>query len=199
MAMVALMAAYAVFLAWRGAVSGEEQFQRGDWLRVALGWAAGFAICSLLPGMLFGYDVFGVWKTCLAQHATFTVRFARPYWPWTLFNPVEFAVFAGIPISVLLAATLIADFRRWRPDWRHRALRALPWALLAVLAALDLSGKNPGEVARLWMFFTPFAAAAAAPALAELDGRRGWLAGLVLALAATQMLVFRLSLDVFRL
>jgi hypothetical protein len=198
-AMLALLAAYTVLVAWRGAVSGEAQRRAADWSRVALGWAGGIAICSLLPTLLFRYDVYGVWRTCLSQHGTFAVLFPRPYWAWTLFNPVEFATFAGAPVSALLAVAIVADFGRWWPQRRRRAPCALPWALLVALAALDFSGKNLGEVARLWMFLMPFAAAAGAPALRGLDGRRGWFAGLVLALAAVQLAVFRLSLDVFGL
>ena len=43
------------------------------------------------------------------------------------------------------------------------------------------------------------AAAAGACALASLDGKRGWIAAAVLALAAVQLMVFRLSLNVFGL
>jgi len=196
-ATLALLAAYAALAAWEGAVTGEAQCRCGGWLRVTLGWAGGFAICSLLPTLLFGYDVYGVWRTCLSQHGSFAVLFPRPYWAWTLFNPVEFATFTGVPISILLAVVIVSDLQRWWPERRRGAPCALPWALLAVLAALNFSGKNLGEVARLWMFLMPFAAACAALMLAGLDGRRGWFAGLVLALAAVQLAVFRLSLDVF--
>jgi hypothetical protein len=194
---LALLVAYTAFTAWQGAVSGEVQCRPRGWLRVTLGWAGGFAICSLLPTLLFGYDVYGVWRTCLSQHGSFAVLFPRPYWAWTLFNPVEFVTFTGVPISVLLGVAIVTDFRRWWPERRRRAPCALPWALLGVLAALNFSGKNLGEVARLWMFLMPFAAASGALMLAGLDCRRGWFAGLVLALAAVQLAVFRLSLDVF--
>ena len=199
LATVALIGAYSLLPAWQGAAEGRGGPGRGGWLRAILGWAAGFLICSLLPTLLFGYDVWSIWRTCLSQHATFAALFPRSYWAWTLFNPVEFAVFAGLPAFILLMVAAAADFRRWRPERRRRALSSLPWALLVVLAALDFSGKNLGEVARLWMFLMPFAAAAGACALASLDGKRGWIAGAVLALAAVQLMVFRLSLNVFGL
>ena len=199
LATVALIGAYSLLVVWRGAGEGCGGPGRGGWPLVILGWAAGFLISSLLPTLLFGYDVWSVWRTCLSQHATFAVHFPRSYWAWTLFNPVEFAVFAGLPAFLLLMVTAAADFRRWWPERRRRALSSLPWAVLVVLAALNFSGKNLGEVARLWMFLMPFAAAAGACALASLDGRRGWIAGAVLALAAVQLMVFRLSLNVFGL
>ena len=196
---IALIGAYSLMVAWRGAVERRGGPGRGGWLRAISGWAAGFLISTLLPTLLFRYHVWSVWRTCLSQHATFAAHFPRSYWTWTLFNPVEFAVFAGLPIFILLMAAIAADFRRWWPARRRHALSSLPWALLIVLAALNFSGKNLGEVARLWMFLMPFAAAAGACALATLDGRRGWIAGAVLALAAVQLMVFRLSLNVFGL
>jgi hypothetical protein len=199
LAIVALIGAYSLLVAWRGAVEGRGGPGRNGWLRATLGWAAGFLIFSLLPTLLFGYDVWSVWRTCLAQHATFAVHFPRSYRAWTLFNPVEFAVFAGLPACLLLMVAAAVDFRRWWPERRRQALSSLPWALLVVLAALNFSGKNLGEVARLWMFLMPFAAAAGACALASLDGKRGWIAAAVLALAAVQLMVFRLSLNVFGL
>jgi hypothetical protein len=197
LATVALIGAYSLLVAWRGAVEGRGGPGRSGWLRPTFGWAAGFLISSLLPTLLFGYDVWSVWKTCLSQHATFALHFPRSYWAWTLFNPVEFAVFTGLPAFLLLTVTAAVDFRRWWPERGRQALSSFPWALLAVLAALNFSGKNLGEVARLWMFLMPFAAAAGACALVVLDGRKGWFAALVLALAAVQLTVFRLSLNTF--
>ncbi|MGD1002099.1 MAG: glycosyltransferase family 39 protein [Candidatus Brocadiia bacterium] len=199
LAAVALIGAYSLLAAWRGAVEGCGGPGRGGWLRAICGWAAGFLGCALLPALYFEYDVWSVWRTCLSQHATFAALFPRSYWAWTLFNPVEFAIFAGLPAFLLLLATMAMDFRRWWPERRRRALSSLPWALLIVLAALNFSGRNLGEVARLWMFLMPFGAAAGACALVSLDGKRGWIAGAVLALAAVQLMVFRLSLNVFGL
>jgi hypothetical protein len=199
LATAALIGAYSLLVAWRSAVEGRGGPGRSGWLRATFGWAAGFLIFSLLPTFLFRYDVWSVWRTCLSQHATFAVDFPRSYWACTLFNPVEFAVFAGLPTFLLLIVTAAVDFRLWWPERRRHALSSLPWALLVVLAALNFSGKNLGEVARLWMFLMPFAAAAGAGALASLDGKRGWIAAAVLTLAAVQLMVFRLSLNVFGL
>jgi hypothetical protein len=199
LATVALIGSYSLLLAWRNTAAGVAEPGRSGWPRITFAWGAGFLICSLLPTPLFGYDVWSVWRTCLAQHATFAAHFPRSYWAWTLFNPVEFAVFTGVPTFLLLMVAAAADLRRWWPERRGRALSSLPWALLFVLAALNFSGKNLGEVARLWMFLMPFAAAVGACALASLDGKRGWIAGIILALAAVQLMAFRLSLNVFGL
>lgn len=195
LAAMAVLGFYTLFRVWHDwRAPGEPGLRR--WWRAIPGWVAGFLICSLLPVVLFGYDTFGVWKTCLTQHATFADQFQRSYASWTLFNPVEFAVFTGLPIFGLLVVTAVVDARRW---WRDRRTTPalLPWVLIGVLAALDLSGKNLGEVARLWMFLMPLAAASAAGALVGLDRHRGWTAGIILALTAAQAVVFRLSLNVF--
>ena len=154
-----------------------------------------FLISTLLPTLLFGYDVWAVWWNCLSQHADFAVLFPRSYVAWVLFNPVEFAVFTGVPVCLLMLLSAAKDARLWLRHPRDTALSILPWALLGVLAALNLSGKNLGEVARLWMFLMPFAAVSAAASLVELDGRRGWVAAGVLLLAGVQLVAFRMTLD----
>ena len=173
-----------------------REFAWADWALVCLTWVGVFLLGSLLPGVFLGYDVWGVWRICLSQHASFAELFPRSYVWWTLFNPVEFALFTGVPAFLLMALGAVADVRRWwRERWRF-ALPVLPWALLAVLAALNFSGKNLAEVSRLWMFLMPFAAVAAGHALEKLDARRGWVAGCVLLTAMIQLVTFRLSLDV---
>ena len=169
------------------------------WARIGIIWAGAFVLCSLLPTVLFGYDVWGVWRICLSQHVTFAVLFPRSYWSWTLFNPIEFALFTGIPTFLLMAFAALNGLRRWWLSRRKSALAVLPWALLAVLAALDFSGKNLGEVARLWMFLMPLAAVPAGVALADLDRGRGWVASYVLVMGMVQLVIFRLSFNVFGL
>ena len=184
-----------------GSLAGEGACptHRRSWLAPVIVWFAVFAVATLLPMMLFGYDGIRVWKICLAQHATFADVFPRSRWSWTLFNPVEFVVFTGVPAALLMLLAAAADaVRCGRFRW-NAAPAVTVWSLLGVLAVLNLSGKNLGETARLWMMLMPFAAAAAAPALAALERRRWGAAPLVLALTLLQLAVFRLHLNVHSL
>lgn len=157
-----------------------------------------FLISTLLPSILFGYDTVEVWRICLAQHATFAPLFPRSYMSWTLFNPVEFMVFTGLPTALLFLAACVADVGIRRHDGERRAWSPCLWSLVAVLVLLNLSGKNLGETARLWMFMMPLAAVGASVALVGLDRRRGWLVVIVVVLCAVQLAAFHLSLNVFK-
>lgn len=197
--MVAVMGAATALAVWNERLERKRKTAWTHWARLAVAGFGTFLILSLLPTLLFEYDTWSVWKVCLLQHARFAPLFRRSYVSWLLFNPVEFLLFTSVPVSVLFLAATVTSARRWWRERRHMGLPLLPWALLGVLAAADLSGKNLGEVARLWMFLMPLASLAAAPLLVRLDRRRGWPAGCVHVMASAQLIVFKLSLDVFGL
>jgi hypothetical protein len=71
----------------------------------------------------------------------------------------------------------------------HGRSSALAWAWWATIVALDLSGKNLGEVARLWIFLTPFAVPPAAAAFERLGSLR-WPVFVLQVLLALQTIVF---------
>ena len=215
LALIALLGMAALLMAWKelltldsgkvaagaghaGTLSRSrwQAFAWCGWIRVCAGWTAAMAACALLPILFFGYDVIGVWRICLSQHANFAVLFPRSYVQWTLFNPLEFALFTGIPAFLLMLLAAVMDARRWRREWGGVAPAVLPWALLSVLVVLNFSGKNLGEVSRLWMFLMPFAAVSAGATLYDLDRGRGWVAACILLTTMIQLVVFRLSLDV---
>jgi hypothetical protein len=182
--------------AWRRRAAG-----RGilflNWAALIAAASGAFLAASLLPTVLFGYDTWRVWRICLSQHATFASLFPRSYMAWVLFNPVEFAIFTGWPIALLFAAVCGMDLLGRRNGKRATPSPAL-WAIVGVILALDLSGKNLGETARLWMFFMPLAAVGAAAVLMGLDRRRGWLVAVVVALGALQLAAFQANLNVFK-
>jgi len=174
-------------------------FRASAWAIIVLAATGTFMAVSLLPLILFRYHTWEVWKVCLTQHARFSALFHRSYLPWLWFNPVEFLLFAGVPTAVALVATAYADLRCPRPSSRWPVASLITWSLVGVLLVADISGKNLGEVARLWMFLMPFAALAAAPVVVRLDGKRGWVAAGVAMLTLAQTITFRLRLDVFGL
>jgi len=67
-------------------------------------------------------------------------------------------------------------------------------SFVALLLVLNFSGKNLGEVARLWMFLMPFAVLGAGKVLENVEIR------MVAAMAgaqAVQVVAFKLALDIF--
>ena len=102
-----------------------------------------------------------VWRWNLRHHAEFYTEYPRTYLLWFLANPIELAVAVGLPTTVWCLVGFIGD-RRYVP-------RA-GWCDLAVLALVHLSGRNMGEVARLWMLFLPPLLTAAGVGLTRLGG-----------------------------
>lgn len=119
----------------------------GGWRRKA-GWlvvtGAGFLAPTLLGWAASGADPFVIWRWNLANHSRFYVTYPRSYAPWVVLGPIETAVGLGLPATVLAALGLT-----WKDAPRVAA------AAFGVLALLDLSGRNLGEVARLWLLLMP--------------------------------------------
>jgi hypothetical protein len=118
---------------------------------------AGFLAFTLATWAVSGANPFVIWWWNQANHARFYDEFPRDYVAWVLANPVELAAALGPPVAVWAAIGL--------------SLRKVPrvaWVTLAVLAVLDLSGRNLSEVARLWLPLMPPLLVAAGSGLSRL-------------------------------
>jgi hypothetical protein len=159
-----------------------------------LGWAAGafLAVAALLLILPHRYNSFLVWKLCMAHNAGFNV--GRSYLPWVAYNPADFLLFLGVPTATLFLRELAVAIRRRSEDvpWRFTV------ALAATILILNFSGTNRGEVARLWMFLMPMAAAVAAHALCKPEDEEGkdWRLPWAYGLLFVQAVCFKLSFDV---
>jgi len=162
---------------------------------LAVAGLCGFVLPLLAAWCFLDYDSLSVWMTCYRKHASFAVVFPRPYFKWVLFAPVEASLFAGVPLACLFLLALWRNRSAWRPG--KQPMDVLPWSLVILLAVLSLSGKNLGEVGRLWMFLMPFGSVAVAGLLAGHFPRWRLAAAAVLALMFAQLICFRGSLDVF--
>jgi len=193
-------------------------------LRLALAGLAGLAVPALLLMLTFGHDLLGVWRACAERNDEFNSHSGRTYWKWLIYNPLELAIFAGAPAFILFWRLWLADLnRRWLygelrpgrqtppesgdagPDAQGNGrvtLGALPFlsdlviAVGLTLVLLNLSGKNLGEVGRLWMIVMPVMGVAAGKTW-EKWGQTdvGFLLALV-ALQLAQIVGLRLFLDV---
>ncbi len=108
-----------------------------------------------------GADPLVVWKWNLHHHARFYLEYPRTYLAWLLVNPIELAIAVGLPAVVWSLVGFIGD-RRYVPR--------VAWCALAVLILVNLTGRNMGEVARLWMLFLPPLLTAAGVGLTRFGG-----------------------------
>ena len=125
-----------------------------------LATGAGYLAFVLGAWLVTGADPFVVWRWNLHHHARFYDEYPRTYWLWLWANPVELAIAIGLPTIVWCAAGLIAP----------RTVPRSFWATLLVLILVNLTGRNMGEVARLWMLFMPPFLVAAGNGLNRLGG-----------------------------
>jgi hypothetical protein len=154
-----------------------------------LGWAAaGLALpYAVLLGL--GHRPLRSALTALGIHREgYTAP--RDYALWLLFNPVDLAVFAGVPVAVLFCAALARAVRAALA----RALSPGDRFTLAAgagLVVLLISGTVRGEVGRIWIPLMPVVLVGAVTHL-----RQRWAAPLLGALLAVLCVALRVRWEV---
>jgi hypothetical protein len=130
--------------------------------RAALILATGLGFLAFVLGgwLITGADPLVVWSWNLRHHARFYEEYPRTYSLWLWANAIELAIAIGLPTVIWSLAGLMAP----------RSVPRSVWATLLVLLLVDLTGRNMGEVARLWMLFTPPILVAAGNGLHRLGG-----------------------------
>ena len=178
---------YAPFAVGIAVAWGALAWRRPHTRTVVIGAASVVAVTVLaLTAALYlatGLNLLESWVVAYQRHAEFNVRFPRSYLGWLVVNPMELVLSAGAPLGT---AGLVSIPWLLRGGWdERRPARLVLTAALAVWVILWLSGKNRGEVARLWLAFAPVLLLAAAEGL-RLTGRQ-W--SLVLAAHAVSALL----------
>jgi hypothetical protein len=130
---VALVVGFQPSLSWRSRAA----------LIAAVG--VGFVTLMLCGWALIGANPLVVASWNLHHHARFYDEYPRTYRLWLAVNPVELAIALGLPSAVWCLVGLL----------RPRGLPVSVWSTLAVLTLTNLTGRNMGEVARLWMLYMP--------------------------------------------
>jgi len=130
-------------------------------LKYCGGAAAGFGVFAGAFYWLLHYNFIACFKAVYANHARFYDSFSRTYSKWVLMNLLDFAIFLGLPLAVLLIFSAASQVKRLlKKD--YPSISPYFWAVLIVFILLDISGKNLGETGRLWLFFMPLASVIAA-------------------------------------
>ena len=105
----------------------------------------GFITILLCGWAVMGANPFVISSWNLYHHARFYDEYPRSYRLWLVVNPVELAIAIGLPSVVWCLVALVAP----------RGLPLSVWSTLLVLTLTNLTGRNMGEVARLWMLYMP--------------------------------------------
>lgn len=152
---------------------GDRRIVRGIWLIVCC--AAGSALPTALLHVQEGINLVDIWRINLAKHASFYEAMPRSYFPWLGINLIELAIMSSPALAIW--AFMKGITRGWRSHRPAIDRWLLAWVLIVV--ALDLSGRNRSETARLWLFLVPMAVLGGAAAQGDRRGRWGLSAGLV--------------------
>jgi hypothetical protein len=127
-----------------------------------------------------------IWWWNQKNHARFYVEYHRTYGPWVIANIVELSVGLGLAVATWAIAGLAAD---------ARSVPREAWLTLGILAFLTVSGRNLGEVGRLWMILMPPLLTASAVGLQRFGGGSTTLAVSTL-LQGIQILVLQATIQV---
>jgi MFS family permease len=146
---------------------------------------AGYLAFVLGGWLVTGADPFIIWRWNLHHHARFYNEYPRTYRRWLWVNPIEMAIALGLPTIIWCLAGLFAP----------RRMPLSVWATLFVMTLANLTGRNMGEVARLWMLFMPPFLIAAGDGLTRLGGGPVTL-GLSVALVGAQTLALQSMIQV---
>ncbi|MCP5095229.1 MAG: hypothetical protein GY943_06735 [Chloroflexi bacterium] len=181
-AILAPMGLWVLFWWWRE--RGERPFT--TLVSYGLLFFAGLLSLWLVYEVAFGIGFREIWQVSMGYH----LGLARNYQTWLFYHLYDFGIFLSIPVVLLLIVAGWRSFTRF-----SMKAAALPLAFVLGLLLLDLSGTSQGEVARVWLFLTPFAVMTAAWGLSEFAQSR-WQVALVVGLTAVNLLTFNFFLRV---
>ncbi len=164
---------------------------RSDWRwQEVAGWGAwfiaGIGLVWVVYELLPGPGLLAIWRVSMSFH----LGLARSYWLWLGYHLYDFGIFLGLPLALLCGFAFVYALVTAR-----RALAPLPIAFGLAILLLDLSGTARGEVARVWIFLTPFAVMTAVWGVQRLSAAY-WPTALLMVLLVLQLLVFNTYLRV---
>jgi len=156
-AAVALSYGAPAFLALAGTAALCAAVAVGAPLLRALGrctLAAGVTAALFLAPALVGHHPIASATEALRIHREFFTE-PRSYGVWLAFDPLDLAVFLGLPVAASLALALVRALRRLAARARLQRDEAFRLGAAAALVLLVLSGQTRGEVGRIWIPVMP--------------------------------------------
>jgi len=165
-AMLLPMGLWALLWLWLAVHNG-----RSSWPPLADGllFGLGLTLPWLLYNTRYASGLGDIWAVSMSYH----LGLARSYWVWLFYHLYDFGLFLGVPLAVLFVLAVWQGVKQWRQSgWAGLRPFLFPVTFGTSLLLLDLSGTSRGEVARVWLFLTPFAVLTAVFALASAEKKR---------------------------
>ena len=140
------VALYALGYLWMKRPSAILQAWRG-WAALLLGGYSVWGIYQVAAGLSI-WELLSITGAIQSQ-----LRAAYSYGLWLFYDAVDILAFAGVPVGTVF---VIEAVRAWKSAPRRKTTVALLPALAVsgALLAVNFAGVSPGEVGRLWMFWT---------------------------------------------
>lgn len=120
-----------------------------------------FVVLNLALYVFTGYNLIEVIRSTFGYYREDVAEMVKTYGSqsvstpyWLLGNPVAFLIFLGLPTLLLLVKGIPEFLRSVRGDL---AIKAVAFASLATLLAVNVPGLYKGEVERIWMYLVPLA------------------------------------------
>ncbi len=111
------------------------------------GLIAGFCMIPLFLASVYNTNLVEIWILNYQNHGRFYDHATRHYLPWLFVNLIEFIIAVGTTTATI---AIFGLFKHPRNNaWLNATIMA------SVLLLLWISGKNMGELARLWIIFYP--------------------------------------------
>ena len=145
------------FLAIGGVAVLAAAVAAGAALARALGWCALAALVTIAwfaAPALAGHHPIASLREALRVHREFFTE-PRDYAVWLVFDPLDLAVFMGLPVAASLVAAAVRATRRLMGGAPSTAAEAFRLGALAALLLLLVSGQTRGEVGRIWIPIMP--------------------------------------------
>jgi hypothetical protein len=154
---VALSYGAPAFLALGGVAVLAASVAGGVKLTGALRWCALAALvtaAAFAAPALVGHHPIASARAALRIHREFFTQ-PRDYAVWLVFDPLDLAVFIGLPVAVSLVFAAARAARRGLARARLQPDEAFRLAALGALGVLLVSGQTRGEVGRIWIPLMP--------------------------------------------
>ncbi|HYU42409.1 MAG TPA: hypothetical protein VEQ84_09665 [Vicinamibacteria bacterium] len=154
---VALSYGAPAFLALGGVAVLAASVAGGVKLTRALRWCALAALVTagvFAAPALVGHHPIASARAALRIHREFFTQ-PRDYAVWLVFDPLDLAVFIGLPVAVSLVFAAVRSARRGIARARLQPDEAFRLGALAALLVLLVSGQTRGEVGRIWIPVMP--------------------------------------------
>lgn len=118
----------------------------------------GVIVAGLSTYYFTGYDIFVRYAGAIDHHLRWKnwENNFETYFASGITNLTEFAIWIGLPLTVLFLINLSDSIRQLMPRKQPTALSFYNLAITGIFIFLLIFGKTKAETARLWMFLVPF-------------------------------------------